>query len=966
MAFSPNGNILATEESGRVLFRDASKFEVLYSTDRHPQLLGGMHFSPDGRWIATGAWDSTIRIWDASNGHLSRVIAGHVHRLRVIALSKDGRWLAATGLDHAVRLWNLATGQELRRLPQQPGDDWYSLAFSPDGKLLAGGANQSFRIWNLETGRSRTIVADTGVIEALAFSPDGTLLATGSQKALKLWDVAKGQVARQLPHADPGSKVVEFNRSGTLLASANKDESASVWEVSTGKELHVFSMRDPGEKQPTIDDPNSSLSVLAFLVGYRAVDSIAFSADGQTLFTGARVKGVIAWDVASGEKVNAFRPKTWSGSLALAVSPDGRLLAAVNQDGSVNLWDASSESELPALPAQGYTVFSALFHSSGCCLVTAGLDGTIHTREIRDGRELARLVPLDDQDWAAVDSNGRFDASREGMKLLKWIVGTEPIGLDQLEERYYDPGLVGKVFGFNPEPLRDVAPFTSVHLFPQARVEPPPPGSTKLKLDLENRSDGIGRVQVFVNGKEVLEDARTGDFNPSQEKAVLTADLAGAPIKPGEPNEIRVVTWNTEGFLASSGISASWTPSGPREQAPPELYAIVSGVSEYSSGQIQLRFAAKDASDVAQALQVAGNRLFGAGRVHLTLLTSPASNAAQLATKANLSKAFEEARKARPGDVFVVYLAGHGVAVRDKYAYATREARTLDLNDPALLEASAVSDQDLVKWMSRVPATHEALILDTCAAGALAARLAETRDVPGDQIRAIERLKDRTGFYVLMGSAADASSYEASQYGQGLLTYALLKGMKGPALRDGRFVDVNMLFSQVADDVPLLAAGIGGIQKPRIAMPHQTGCGQADCNGSGSFDIGELSAEERAAIPLAATKPFISRPLFLNLALYRDNLRLGDALANRFRSEGESSAAGQPGSLGAIYIDQDEFPGAVSAKGAYTVEHDRVSVTVVLTRNDQEFARLAVEGATDNIPALSAAIASQIERALPK
>src|SRR5262249_49658780 len=146
----------------------------------------------------------------------------------------------------------------------------------------------------------------------------------------------------------------------------------------------------------------------------------------------------------------------------------------------------------------------------------------------------------------------------------------------------------------------------------------------------------------------------------------------------------------------------------------------------------------------------------------------------------------------------------------------------------------------------KVPALHEMMILDTCAAGEIEKRLVEKRGVPGDQIRAIERLRDRTGFYVLMGSAADAPSYEATQFGQGLLTYALLRGMKGAALRDGQFVDVATLFQRVADDVPELAKDIGGIQQPRIAMP-----------GGASFDIGQLSTEDRQAIPLATARPLL-------------------------------------------------------------------------------------------------------------
>src|SRR5262249_28396162 len=187
--------------------------------------------------------------------------------------------------------------------------------------------------------------------------------------------------------------------------------------------------------------------------------------------------------------------------------------------------------------------------------------------------------------------------------------------------------------------------------------------------------------------------------------------------------------------------------------------------------------------------------------------------------KENLQKAFEAARKAKPTDVLVVYLAGHGVSVQkqqDLYCYLTQDARTTDstaFNDPAVLEQAAVTSEELVDWIKKIPALKQVMILDTCAAGAAASKLMEHRSLSGDQIRAIDRLKDRTGFHVLMGCAADRVSYEASSYAQGLLTYSLLQGMRGAALREGEFVDVSKIFQHAADQVPLLAQNVGGIQK---------------------------------------------------------------------------------------------------------------------------------------------------------
>ncbi|MFO0867077.1 MAG: caspase family protein [Gemmataceae bacterium] len=107
-----------------------------------------------------------------------------------------------------------------------------------------------------------------------------------------------------------------------------------------------------------------------------------------------------------------------------------------------------------------------------------------------------------------------------------------------------------------------------------------------------------------------------------------------------------------------------------------------------------------------------------------------------------MEKAFAAARSAKPGDVFVVYLASHGVALpgdSDQYCYLTSDARTADpavLNDPAVASQYSITGADLTEWIKKVPALKQVMVLDTCAAGAVAKKLTEQRSVSGEQIRA--------------------------------------------------------------------------------------------------------------------------------------------------------------------------------------------------------------------------------------
>jgi hypothetical protein len=383
---------------------------------------------------------------------------------------------------------------------------------------------------------------------------------------------------------------------------------------------------------------------------------------------------------------------------------------------------------------------------------------------------------------------------------------------------------------------------------------------------------------------------------------------------------------------------------------------VVVGISEYSSTSLQLGFAATDAEDFARALQLGGSRLFGSEHVHIKLLATLAKSEVPKPTKANLKNAFQSFRRSRPSDVFVVYFAGHGVTVHDMYAYPTQEARTLDLSDPGVRNESSITSEELLDWLNAIPATHQVMILDTCAAGAAQKKLVEKREVPGDQIRALDRLTGSTGFYVLMGAAADAASYEASQYGQGLLTYSLLAGMRGAALREEKFVDVSKLFQYAADEVPQLARNVGGIQKPLILVPKD----------STSFDVGQLETEDKQAIPLAFVKPVILRPVVLNRIEGTDNLQLTAALRVRLRNVSYISVRGEreQSQPKTVFVDEDEFPGGIHPTGFYRIEGEQVMVTLILSRDGERVGQLEVSGSARDVTGLAEKIVANLTQAL--
>ncbi|KAK0723108.1 WD40-repeat-containing domain protein [Lasiosphaeria miniovina] len=300
----------------------------------HESVVCCVRFSADGKWVATGC-NRSAQIYDVQTGEKMCVLQdenidlnGDLY-IRSVCFSPDGKYLATGAEDKLIRVWDIAQ-RTIRNTFQGHEQDIYSLDFARDGRTIASGSgDRTVRIWDIETGLNTLTLSIEDGVTTVAISPDAKLVAAGSlDKSVRVWDIKMGYLLERLEGPD-GHKdsvySVAFSPNGRDLVSGSLDKTIKMWELSAPR----------GMNQPT---PLKGGRCIKTFEGHRDfVLSVALTPDAQWVLSGSKDRGVQFWDPRTGLTQLMLQGHK-NSVISVAPSPTGGFFATGSGDMKARIW----------------------------------------------------------------------------------------------------------------------------------------------------------------------------------------------------------------------------------------------------------------------------------------------------------------------------------------------------------------------------------------------------------------------------------------------------------------------------------------------------------------------------------------------------------------------------------------------------------------------------------------------------
>lgn len=838
--------------------------------------------------------EKKIYFYKYENGKLTEKPLAVRDDFEKMVFTEDTRFAAFTGKDGTISVWRLEEGNSHVNITIKPvkGHLVEGEINTSNGAIAFITTNGNFYSWEpKEVIVTKQWKAHRKHASALEYLMErNRWVTTGADSLVKIW-TDKGTLIDSLKLENEGTTLDIIPLMRNILIGTKGGDVKTWNRVSNktktlyqhnGEVVHVISDTD-GKKIASIGrdrklkvyNLDKKEIIFETTVSDVWLNDVDFSEDNKQILVAGK-KGVHAWDCENWKEIT----HTILGEEILEIDflSKKRQWIFGSRSGAISIWNSDLTQQLHLFDESTIPMVDIMPYYNQNIFFAVRTNTTFEIWNIEKERKMGEIIVTDNGNWVIEHHSGLFDVGRLNMSQLYYVYGTETIDFDQLKDKYWEPGLAYEIL--QNKKLRKVPPLNDLALFPKINCFE---RNDKLYVEVIDRGGGVGAVSLYINKKEVISDlTQEGQIEELDGEKYYAVDLENVKLHliPNQENDISILTSNEAGTLNGRGVKLKYKGKEVELESSPTLYGIVVGVSNYRGRLLDLKYADADAKALYSSLELGSEKLFGMKNTALQLLVTDATEEYLQPNKENIKEAFKKVEaRAKASDILLVFLAGHGTVAANEdgandFHFLTKDMTNSDISDPDIRSNYTISGSELLKWIKDIPISKQVFVVDACHAGSFSTELITSRDYneEGMKKRALERMRAKTGMFMLSGASADKVSYESSYLEHGLLTYALLDYLKRGELDEGRFVDVQDFFIHAVEAVPELASSMRGEQQPEYRIPV----------GSESFYIGELAAEEREEIDLSIQKNLLSAIYLEDSDSWADHLNLSEQVKNAF------------------------------------------------------------------------------------